>query len=108
MYVPDEAEKIIKKLQGPQLPVFLIVHARPEYRFEIVKGYRKMRESAAGVLPARVMYEAHMVLCISDETVPKCRSGLSLGYHGLLTESLHKFPDLREQLQEHFPYRDFK
>jgi len=112
MHIADEADKIIEKLRGPQRPVFLIVYARPEESFEIVKGHYEIHEVASASPPAgiklRKLYEAHTVLCITNETVPKSRSNPALGYHGLLEESLRKFPALLEQLQEHFPYRDFK
>ena len=108
MYIADEADKIIKKLQGPQLPIFLVVYAYPYDSFEISFGKRKIDSQAAPTLPVSQLYKAELVICVTDEIVLKSRSHPLPTYHNLLSACLEKFPSLLEQLQQHFPYRDFK
>jgi hypothetical protein len=99
-----EADKIIKKLQGPQYTILLMVYTDS---YKIVQAREAVIVGERYSLPMRELFMASIVLDITHETIEKCRHE-GVDYAEVLRRVLEMYPDATDTLQCYFPYRDFK
>ena len=66
----SEADKIIKKLQGPQYTILLMVYTDS---YKIVRARESFIGGERYSFPMRELFMADVVLDITHETVDKCR-----------------------------------